>query len=222
MINTKRLFQLFLMVAVLMVSFTTSLDAQTYGVKKKKKKKKKTQKKTDDYFDDRGTFKDQLWYGADVSLGFSGVQGGNAFTAGIAPMAGYKITDNFSIGPRLEVLYSGYRFNNGTGPDIKLNATNYGVGAFSRLKILDLYFLHFEYQALNAENPVVVNGSWRVDSDNKIISARNTSSHYYIGGGYSSSNGVVGFQATLLWDLSQEYSSTNIPIVSRLGINYKF
>ena len=41
MTNMKRALQLFVMIAVLMVGFTTSMDAQTYGTKKKKKKKKK-------------------------------------------------------------------------------------------------------------------------------------------------------------------------------------
>jgi len=216
----KKALQLFLLVAVLMTAFTFSADAQ-YKRKKKKKKKKKTSK-TDDYFDDVGTFKDRLWYGADVSLGFSGLNGGNAFTAGIAPMVGYKITENFSAGPRLDLLYSSYRFaSGGQGADFKLNTTNVGVGAFTRLKILQLYFLQFEYQWLNNEIPLVINNQVQIDG-NKILSEREGESHYYIGGGYSSSMGLVGFQVTALWDLSQEFSSNNIPIVTRIGLNYKF
>ena len=211
----KKALQLFLLVAVLMTAFTTSADAQ------RKKKKKKKSSKTDDYFDDQGTFKDRLWYGADVSLGFSGLNGGNAFTAGIAPMVGYKITENFSAGPRVDLLYSSYRFGSNGGPDFKLNTTNVGVGAFTRLKILQLYFLQFEYQWLNNEIPLVINNQVQIDGT-KILSERVGDSHYYIGGGYTSSMGLIGFQITALWDLSQEFSSQNIPIVTRIGLNYKF
>jgi len=218
----KKALQLFLLVAVLMTAFTTSADAQ-YKRKKKKKKKKKTSK-TDDYFDDKGTFKDRLWYGADVSLGFSGIGGGNSFTAGIAPMVGFKITENFSAGPRIYILYRGARFDNRPNPDVKFNSTNYGFGAFTRLKILQMYFLQFEYQALSSDDPILsAGGQLTYDpATNSILSERNLGSHYYIGGGYSSSMGLVGFQVTALWDLSQEFSSTNIPIVTRIGLNYKF
>ena len=212
----KKALQLFLLVAVLMTAFTTSADAQ--------RKKKKKSSRTDDYFDDKGTFKDRLWYGADVSLGFAGLNGQSSFSAGIAPMVGYKLTENFSVGPRLEVLYTGARINNAPNPDVKFNATNYGLGAFTRLKILQMYFLQFEYQALSEDNPVLNAGGFPTydPTTNSLITDRSTASHYYIGGGYSSSMGLIGFQATILWDLSEEFSSNNIPIVTRIGLNYKF
>ena len=191
-----------------MTAFTTSADAQY------KRKKKKKSSKTDEYFDDQGSFTDRLWYGADVSLGFTGFNGQTSFRAGIAPMVGFKVTENLSVGPRAEVLYTAFRIANG-GTDLKLNATDYGIGAFSRLKILQLYFLQFEYQRLNSEIPFL-------DNTGAIFSERDGNNHYFIGGGYTSSAGLVGFQVTALWDLSQEFTSTNIPIVTRIGLNYKF
>ena len=215
----KKALQLFLLVAVLMTAFTTSADAQ-YG-RKKKKKKKKTEK-TDDYFDDRGTFKDRLWYGADLAIRFSPIQQGNLFQGGIAPMVGYKVTDNLSVGPRFDLLYSGYRFNTGTATDLKFNGTDFGIGAFSRLKILQAYFIQLEYQSLSSAIPAYNEFGQLIVNDNKIESDRIRENHYYVGGGYSSSMGLVGIQVSLLWDLSQEFTSTNIPISYRFGINYKF
>ena len=110
--NMKKALQLFLLVAVLMTAFTTSADAQY------KRKKKKKSSKTDEYFDDQGSFTDRLWYGADVSLGFTGFNGQTSFRAGIAPMVGFKVTENLSVGPRAEVLYTAFRIANG-GTDLK-------------------------------------------------------------------------------------------------------
>ncbi len=203
----KKALQFLVLVAVLMISFTHDAEAQ----------KRKSSRDVDEYFDDRGSFKDRLWYGADVTLNFFSVPGGNAFNAGIAPMVGYKITDNFSVGPRVEILYRGERYDINTGTDLKFNSTNYGIGLFTRLKIFQQYFLHAEYQTLNNEV------GYEVDFvNNKVLTSRSWGDHFYIGGGYGASGGGVGFQISILWDVLQEFTSSNLPIQYRMGINYKF
>ena len=112
----NRALQFLVLISVLIISFSHNSEAQ-----------KRSNRDIDEYFDDRGSFKDRLWYGADVTLNFFSVPGGNAFNAGIAPMVGYKITDAFSVGPRIEILYRGERYDINTGTDLKFNSTNYGV-----------------------------------------------------------------------------------------------
>lgn len=203
----KKVLQLLVLVAVLMISFTHDADAQ----------KRKRSRGVDEYFDDKGSFKDRLWYGADITLNFYSVQGGNAFNAGIAPMVGYKITDALSFGPRVEILYHGERYNIGNGQDLKFNSTNYGLGLFSRLKVFDQYFLHAEYQSLNNEIGTSVDFT-----TNTINTSRTWDDHLFIGGGYGASGGGIGFQVSILWDVLQEFTSQNIPLYYRMGINYKF
>jgi hypothetical protein len=205
----KKALQFLVLVAVLMISFTHDAEAQ----------KRKSSRDVDDYFDDKGTFKDRLWYGADVTLNFFSVPGGNAFSAGIAPMVGYKITDALSFGPRIEILYRGERYDTGTGSDLKFNSTNYGVGLFSRLKIFNQYFIHAEYQALNNETGLARQVSL---TEWEVINSRSWEDHFYIGGGYGASGGGIGFQVSILWDVLQEFTSSNLPIQYRMGINYKF
>ena len=207
----KKALQFLVLVAVLMISFTHDAEAQ----------KRKRDRDVDEYFDDRGTFKDRLWYGADVTLNFFSVPQGNAFNAGIAPMVGYKFTDAFSVGPRVEILYRGERYDIGTGSDLKFNSTNYGIGAFTRLKVFDQYFLHAEYQTLSNETgiPVLVSAN---PIEYEVVTSRSWQDHFYIGAGYGASGGGVGFQVSLLWDVLQEFSSRNLPIQYRMGINYKF
>ncbi len=205
----KKALQLLVLVAVLMISFTHDADAQ------------RRSREVDEYFDDRGNFTDRLWYGADFTLNFFSIPNGTAFNAGIAPMVGYKITDALSVGPRVEILYRGERYNIGTGTDLKFNSTNFGVGAFTRLKVFDQYFLHAEYQALSNET-----GEIFLVSNNpieyEVVNSRNWEDHFFLGGGYGVSGGGVGFQVSILWDLLQEFSSSNIPLYYRIGVNYKF
>lgn len=200
-----------------------SLDAQAQRKKKKKKD-------VDEYFDDKGNFTQRLWYGADISIQFprtgfsvnSDSYTGNLIFIGISPMAGFKVTDYFSVGPRIEFNYQTARFEkfpsgSSLPNELKSKATNVGVGVFGRLKILQTYFIHLEYQRLGES---IATG---VDFDtNELINERVWDDHYYAGAGYSSSFGAIGFQASLLWDFSQEFSANNIPIVYRAGLNYKF
>jgi hypothetical protein len=199
----NRALQFLVLISVLIISFSHNSEAQ-----------KRSNRDIDEYFDDRGSFKDRLWYGADVTLNFFSVPGGNAFNAGIAPMVGYKITDAFSVGPRIEILYRGERYDINTGTDLKFNSTNYGVGAFTRLKVFNQYFIHAEYQTLSNEE------GYDIDYvNNKVLTLRSWDDHFFIGGGYGASGGGIGFQISILWDVLQEFSSTNLPIQYRMGIN---
>lgn len=204
----KKTLQLLLVFSILMMGFTHDANAQ---------RKKKKKKGVDEYFDDRGSFTDRLWYGADFTLNFFSVPGGNAFNAGISPMVGYKITEQLSVGPRLEILYRGERYNQGNGEDLKFNSTNYGLGAFTRFKFLNAYYFHAEYQALNNEFGTSIDLV-----NNTIITQREWQDNFFVGGGYGSSGSTVGFQVTVLWNLLEEFSSNTIPLYYRIGINYKF
>lgn len=206
----KKALQFLVLVAVLMISFTHDADAQ------------RRSREVDEYFDDRGSFTDRLWYGADFTLNFFSVPNGTAFNAGIAPMVGYKITDALSFGPRVEILYRGERYNVGTGSDLKFNSTNFGVGAFTRLKVFNQYFLHAEYQALNNETGNLVQDFTNPPNNVSIVTNRNWEDRFFLGGGYGVSGGGVGFQVSILWNLLQEFTSQNIPLYYRMGINYKF
>jgi hypothetical protein len=203
-------------------AFTVDAEAQRRG------KKKKKSSKTDQYFDESGNFLAKVWYGAGVNLNFGqgAIQDGQggflnttSFIFGLSPMAGYKLTDRLSVGPRFEFSYAGTRIQagQGTNDDLKLNSVNWGVGIFSRFKINDTYFIHAEYQQLNEEFP---NGVINFQSG-KFETAREWTTNYFAGVGYSS-GGLVSFEAYILWNFAEEFTSNNIPIDYRIGANYKF
>lgn len=197
-----------------------SFDAEAQRRRKKKKKKKTSTEKKSDYFDDSG-FVHKLWYGADVVIGFGGSNQATQISAGISPMVGYKFTDNFSVGPKISLNNYHVKFANGAQDDIKLNNLNYGAGIFTRYKILGNYFIHAELEGINEE---IVEDFDRIQIDpatNKIITVRDWNTHYYLGAGYTS-GGNLAFNAYILWDFSEQLTSSNIPIDSRIGITYKF
>jgi len=210
-----------LLTVFMMTAFSFDADAQRRRKKRKKKKKKPKTEQKSDYFDDSG-FVHNLWYGADFEVPrFIGGQGQTIITLGLSPMVGYKFTDNFSLGPKLYLNNYHVKYANGAQDDIKFNSFNYGAGIFARYKILDSYFIHAEFEGISEEIVEDVN---RIEIDpatNKILTVRSQSTHYYLGAGYTS-GGNLAFNAYVLWDFSQQLTSTSIPIRGRVGVTYKF
>lgn len=172
----------------------------------------KTQKK------EEVTFAEHLWYGGGFGLSFSGgLNGldGNTFAIGISPMLGYKLTPYISVGPRFEFLYTTGRFRTGFGgPVVKYNGIDYGAGVFGRAKFLSFLFAHTEANYVNRIYPTGFNG-------NKLETERVGDNQFLIGLGYTS-GGMFKSEILLLYDLTADSQSTNLPLVYRFGFTYNF
>lgn len=216
-----------LLFSLLAMIFTIAITEDAHAQRRGKKKKKTS--KVDEYFDESGNFLAKVWYGAGFNLNFSSgcINDGfgnclrtNYFIFGISPMAGYKISEDLSFGPRIEFYYQGNRIQQAVNSDddYKLNSVNLGIGVFARYKINQTYFVHAEYQSINEELP---RDPLIISQGTDIETFRTWTQNYFAGVGYTG-GGVVGFEAYLLWNFAQEYSSANIPLSYRFGINYKF
>ncbi len=210
---------------VLICAFAVSInnaDAQT------RKKKKKTDK-VDEYFDDKGTILQRTWFGSDLSFNFIPISGfGNIIAYGISPMAGVKINDWFSAGPRIQFsVLNGKIRNDIPLPDEsfsrKFNAVTIGAGLFARARIGRSYFAHVEFDRVSYSQPT--NGQLVFNDEGKIDLERVGQSHFYIGGGFHGQLGNVwGYQLTALFDtlVDRDTWANALPITTRLGINYNF
>ncbi|MCI4647218.1 hypothetical protein [Phaeodactylibacter sp.] len=172
---------------------------------------------TDRYFDESQGFTHRLWYGGGIILGFFGANGESTFSLGATPLIGYKITDNFSIGPRFSLIYTHYRLQTGLDRVTTTNLFDYGIGAFSRYKVFRSFFIHLEYGADNEEFVTAY------DSFNdEIISARSVRSNAYVGAGYNDGNGIWGYDIYLLYNTLAPENSLGPPIEFRFGLTYNF
>ena len=199
----KKVFQLSCLLFVLLLALPTGAQGQDSDV--------------DKYFDESQGFTHRLWYGGGLTLGFSGGNSSSLFRIGISPLIGYKLTDNFSVGPRISVLYSHYRQN--LGPFVgRANLIDYGVGAFTRYKIVRNFFLHLEYGVdlqERVDRGTIVNGD-------EFATGRVSISNGYIGAGYNDGNGVWGYDIYLLYNVLLPENSVRSPIDIRFGITYNF
>ncbi len=193
--------QLSTMIFILLLSFTLDAEGQRRDNDRKK------DNKTEDYFDESGGGSFRLWYGAGGGLNFGGVNGSNLFIVSLSPMVGYKLTPEFSIGPRAELSYIHARFNNGVGVT-KENYFDYGIGAFARYKLFRQFFAHAEYQIESAR-------------DRRIgVNDRISQNNFFFGGGYSS-GGQIGYEISILWNFLDD-DTINIPIDYRIAFTYNF
>lgn len=144
------------------------------GGKGKKSKKEET------------PWKDKLWYGGGINLGFSSFNGSNAFGFGVSPMVGYKFYGPFSAGPRVSVFFTSQKFQGYKA----LNLFNTEAGVFLRARVFRGFFLQGEVVNQWVQDPgVLIDQNGNVVDFVKISSQRPTQ---YIGAGYNFANGQGG------------------------------
>ena len=171
---------------------------------------------TDRYFDESQGFTHRLWYGGGIILGFSGSSFASAFTIGASPLIGYKITDNFSVGPRFSLIYTYYRTDL-SGQIQSTNLVDYGIGAFTRYKLFRSFFIHLEY-GFDNEEFVDFNNS----TVNELATGREVRNNAYVGAGYNDGNGIWGYDIYLLYNTLAPENSLGQPIEFRFGLTYNF
>ncbi|MCG8329320.1 MAG: hypothetical protein MI974_16615 [Chitinophagales bacterium] len=205
----KKILQLSLLVIALI--FACNLDVQAQSKKKKSG--------TDKYFDESGNFASHLWYGAGFVFPTfnSGTDFfGNRFSFfgfGISPMVGYKLTPDFSAGIRASLYYEFY--NSEAFPSV--NTLNYGMGGFLRYKVFNAIFLHGEYGFDNEVTDYTYDGV-----NDKLVPERKLINNGYLGVGYNDSNGVWGYEISLLYNLLYDDSAFYSPFDLRFGFTYNF
>ena len=202
-VTVTKFLKLFTLTAILLINFNVEADAQ-------RDRDKNNRNDTEDYFDESGVGSFRFWYGGGIGLNFgSGVnrfgQQTSQFNFSISPMVGFKITPEFSIGPRVELTY--FHLRTGDGNNVqKANFFNYGIGAFTRYKLFQQFFAHAEYQIESS----------KLDGIN-----RRSTNNFFIGGGYTS-GGQLGYEVSILWNLIEEENSVDIPIDYRIAFTYNF
>ena len=200
----KKVTKFSILALILLFLGSSSMNAQT---RRTTKPKEKTQK-SDKYFDESGGFTHKLWYGGTIALNYIGGYDGSRFYAGLTPMVGYKITPDFSVGPRIGFLYNKISFNSGS-----ISWTDYTAAAFARYKFLQTFFLHAEYEYANLGATF---------TQTRVYEIRSSRDNIYIGAGYHS-GGVIGFETSILYNVnlpSGQYLQS--PLDIRAGFTYNF
>lgn len=159
------------------------------------------------------------WFGGGFNLGFSGGNGQTVFNFGISPMAGYRLFDQFSVGPRVSLLYTNYTVRGFSSND-KVNAApiSWAVSAFARYKVPINRASIFAQIEAQLENEAIVQFV-----GNDLETFRREVGNFYMGLGYS--NGFpFAYEILALYNLNQREQAfvNENPIELRIGFTYNF
>lgn len=131
---------------------------------------------------------DKIYYG-----GYANFSIGKYTYIGFEPLIAYKIIPRLSVGGKISYEY--YKNKNYTP---KKEGSNYGIGAFSRLRIAQKLYAHAEFSEMN----------YKLYNDTGDRKNREWISFLYVGGGYIqpiSKN--ASLNAEVLWDILQNDKS---------------
>ncbi len=176
-------------------------------------KKKKTSEKPD-------FWKEQVWYGGSMQLNFGGTSNYSQFIIGLTPMMGFKIKDTpFSVGPRVGVTYMSLKGNASDGKVHRASLPAYTTSAFGRVKFLQQFFLHTEYELEWRKQAFVDQlGRLVVDRDGKVLTDRVQRKNVYIGAGYNPGN----YEFMVLYNFNIPEESLEQPFSFRGGFTWNF
>lgn len=164
--------------------------------------------------DEPVAFKDRLWYGGGLTLGFSGSNNSSVFAFGISPMVGYKIIDQISVGPRISALYTYQKI-----PLVaSFNMFDFELSAFVRFRVYQGFFIQGELGYISDQYIYQDQFGFGKDTRNRTAE--------YIGIGYNFANGQGGWgqEIAIMYDLSvgSDINSFETPWQYRLAFTYGF
>ena len=149
---------------------------------------------------------------SDIKVGNIGISN-NVFSLSIKANSGYKLTDNISAG--LAVKYGIQAFNS-TGISGDFRVYDVGAGVYARAKILQQFYLQFEYD-INSIPLIDYN------TNTVFLDQRETVASPYFGGGYMQGWGNWKFGAEVLLILNNDMRDYNSSFVEYwLGATHNF
>lgn len=160
------------------------------------------------------TFKERLWYGANLQLGGGlGFGGSGSFGLGLAPMVGYKIIEQISVGPRLSASLQTYK-------QAGYKATTLfdtGLSGFVRGRVFRGLFLQGEVGAQwnqQLADPV----------GNRFTKVTTQRPNQVVGAGWNNARGGFSTEIGAFYNFSvaNDLYTSNSPWEFRFGFTWKY
>lgn len=156
--------------------------------------------------------KSKLWYGGGIQLGFNSYFGSNVFSFGLSPMVGYKIIEQLSIGPRVEMTYASVKQSGFKA----VGLFDVDAGVFLRFRVFRGLFLQGELS--NEWYQEALSGS-----EEKIKSQR---FNQRLGAGWNFSNGEGGGGSEIgvfyNFAIANDVTTYENPLGYRFGFTWNF
>ncbi len=174
-------------------------------------------------------FQDRLWYGAGGTFFFQGNNGTSYATLGLTPQIGYKFNEFLSAGPRFGVTNTFAKdfASFGNGGEIerrRFSLLDLSAGGFVRGRYRSLY-IQGEYSVLSQQNAFQggIRGTVLIDDGtNEVAKARTSVDQLQIGIGYNPSQGTLGSDIGIYYNLFDDVNSVRSAIEFRFMLTFGY
>jgi hypothetical protein len=173
-------------------------------------------------------FMQRSWTSGSTNFSFVNSTTLSGINVALSPAFGYKVTPNWSVGPRFEVRYGymkGVVNYSTTTTFVKnvmvFNTLTYSAAAFTRLKVLGKFFLHGEVGFQSLESPSFSNTYLDYDAvAKKVVKKRDNRPTTYVGIGYNNN----GTDMLFLYNLVKQDQNNlfALPFDYRIGFTNNF
>ncbi len=204
-------YQWHLILSIAFLFLCTSLEAQKSRVPAERNRTERETQQNQQREEPSENIMDKLWFGGSVNLFWVNQRSYSQFLFGLAPMVGYKVTDNLSFGPRIEIQYTSFKIQTGPNSAETLNNFNFGGFGFGRYKFFRKFFVH-------VESGITTQPFIRTNSAGNPEFVRELRQPVLAGLGYSEGGGEL----YILYDFNDPQRNTRFPIQFRFGLNYNF
>lgn len=142
-------------------------------------------------------FKERIFFGGDFGLSF-----GSFTYVRVAPLLGYRISQNFAVGggPNYQFIRIRYDLAGGGRQDTETHI--YGLNTFARLFVFDPVFIQTDFEVLNLRGSVRDPNNF---FDREV--RRVTVPVWLVGAGYGQRSGRGGFMVGVFYDLIGDRNS---------------
>ncbi len=164
------------------------------------------------------TFTSRLWYGGNMGLNFNN----RSLNLNLAPMIGYKVTENFSVGLKLPVNYINSKFSL-SGNTSSYSNLNYGLGVFTRYTFFKNFFAHAEYNRVRGRELTFYDRPSLIDPNKprEFLKNKYQRNELNLGLGFRT-RGKVGFEFSALYNVFHNPQIRATPLSIRAGVSFKF
>jgi hypothetical protein len=212
---SKKIFPLLALLFLLNL-FADALAAQTRPRSSRDRDRDRNRERKKEKDEDEMQFKDRIWIGGSLNLGFGAFNGQSTFSFGLAPMVGYKFGKVVSAGPRVSVLYTSLK-----QPGFKaLSLFDIEAGAFVRAKVFRGFFIQGELANEWAQFPN------ELLPNNRISKITRSRFNQYLGAGYNFGGGpgTAGSEIGVFYNfaVANDINTFEQPMEYRFGFTWNF
>ena len=187
---------------------------------KKTSKSKTSTTKTDEYFDEKGEWKNKIQYGINLNPNILSF-GGGTFNICIDPMVGYKFNNWAMAGIIGGIDYSYLSYEIALNTRIVAQPINFSYGVYGRAKVFESIYVHSDFRQATYTRP---RNAINPDNPKRLLTESINKPELNVGLAYRTGGSGWGYEFSATYNAlyNDTYIDWKQPFDIKLGFTYNF